>query len=142
MNFDDFEKPTVLVVDDTPLVAYFVGHLLGRMGFRTGSAANGQEALDLLAEAPFFAVISDVEMPVMGGFELSRKISLLHPGLPVVLMSALFDEERCQTALASGARGLLEKPVTATQLASALGLGSTVRRVPPANQRRLLLATQ
>ena len=142
MNFEDFEKPAVLVVDDTPLVAYFVGHLLGRMGFRTVSAANGQEALNLLAESPFVAVISDVEMPVMGGFDLCRKARLLYPELPIVLMSALFNEERLQTALAAGARELLEKPVTAAQLATTLGLGALRSQVSPHIRSELALAAQ
>lgn len=142
MNFEDFEKPAVLVVDDAPLMAYFVGHLLGRMGFRTVSVANGQEALNLLAESPFIAVISDVEMPVMGGFDLCRKVRLLYPQLPIVLMSALFDEERRQTALASGARELLEKPVTAAQLVTILGLGTLPSQVSLDIRSELALAAQ
>jgi CheY-like chemotaxis protein len=118
----NFETNAILVVDDTELVAYFVGQLVGRMGFRAVLASNGQEALDRLTEEQFVAIISDVEMPVMGGFELARKLRLLYPELPVVLISALFDEERHRTALACGASDLLEKPVTASQLAAALCL--------------------
>ena len=124
MNFDDFEKPAILVVDDSELVAYYVGQLVGRMGFRVVLASNGQEALDRLAGEEFIAVVSDVEMPVMGGFEMARKTRLLYPGLPVVLISGSFDEERRRTALASGARDLLEKPVTGAQLSAALCLRS------------------
>jgi CheY-like chemotaxis protein len=115
-----FEAKTVLVVDDSPLVAYAVGCQAARMGFIVELAGNGEEALQRLAETSFVAVVSDVEMPVMGGFELCRNIRLRYPEIPVVMMSGLFTEERHQTALASGAKEFLEKPVTMAQLAAAL----------------------
>ena len=135
------ETHAILVVDDTELVAYFVGQLVSRMGFKAVLASNGQEALDRLIEEQFVAVISDVEMPVMGGFELSRNIRLLYPELPLVLMSARIDEHRRATALASGARDLLEKPVNGRQLVAALGLGPAPDQMHSANPRSLVLTS-
>jgi CheY-like chemotaxis protein len=111
---------TVLVVDDIPLVAYAVGCQAACAGFMVELAGNGEEALQRLAKTPFVAVISDVDMPVMDGFELCRNVRLLYPETPVVLMSGLITEERRQTALASGATEFLAKPVTIEQLAAPL----------------------
>lgn len=106
----------ILVVDDTPITARWVGYVAGRLGFNAALAFNGEEALSRLAEQPFAAVISDVEMPGMNGFELLRNIRLLYPGVPVVLMSALWDEERREAAQSCAAQGTLQKPVTMDQL--------------------------
>jgi two-component system, NarL family, capsular synthesis sensor histidine kinase RcsC len=82
------DAKAILIVDDNQFVACRVGHLVGRMGFKSVLASNGQEALNRLAEEQFAAVVSDVEMPVMGGFELARTLRLLYPEVPVVLTSA------------------------------------------------------
>ncbi len=134
-----FESKTILVVDDSPLVAYAVGCQAVRMGFIVMLAANGEEALQRLAETEVAAVVSDVEMPVMGGFELCRTIRLLYPELPLILMSGLFDEERHQTALASGASVFLEKPITAAQLSAALSQELRPDQSPCANERNFAL---
>lgn len=127
----------ILVVDDNYLVAYVVGQLVGHMGFRAVLAANGREALDWLAVEEFIAVISDVEMPMMDGFELAGHLRLLYPELPVLMISALFDESRRQKALSLGAKDLLEKPITEGQLVAVLSRHLPVR---PIHERELVLA--
>lgn len=114
------EVPAVLVVDDSPIAAYVVASALQRIGFASMMASNGEEALRRLAEQPYFAVISDVQMPVMDGFDLALNIRVRYPRLPVLLMTGLFDELRRQRALACGANDLLEKPVDVRRLASFL----------------------
>lgn len=128
------ETKTVLVVDDCPVVAYAVGGQAARLGFIVLLAGNGEEALQRLAEAEIAAVVSDVEMPVMGGFELCRHLHACYPEVPVVLMSGLFDEERRQTALACGAAVFLEKPVTLAQLAAVLLQAPGAEQSPRANE--------
>ena len=66
----------------------FSTQLLSDLGYETTWAANGNEALKILAEADGFdAVFSDVVMPGMSGVELGLEIRRRHPGLPVVLTS-------------------------------------------------------
>jgi CheY-like chemotaxis protein len=136
-----FETKSILVVDDSPLVSSFVGQLLVRVGFITVLARNGRGALDRLAGEPFTAVVSDVEMPVMDGFELARNVHLRYPEVPVVLMSFLFDEQRRETALASGAADLLQKPVTKAKLLAALRRNSLLDSWHCANHRNLVLTS-
>lgn len=117
----DSEENTILIVDDTPITARWVGYVAGRLGFNTVLAFTAEEALNCLAQQPFVAVISDVEMPGMNGFELLQTIREFYPALAVILMSARCDEERRRTAHACGAQAFLEKPVNEDQLVSLFG---------------------
>lgn len=121
----------ILVVDDTPITARWVGYVASRLGFDTVLAANGEEALRLLAEQPFAAVIADVEMPGMSGFELLQNIRQIHPDMPVILMSAVWDEEQRAAALAGNAQATLQKPVTMDQLTELFSGGRETRRDHP-----------
>lgn len=130
-NTMDSEANRILVVDDTPITARWVGYVAGRLGFNAVLAFNGEEALSRLAEQPFAAVISDVEMPGMNGFELLQNIRQFHPAMPVILMSAFWNEERREAAQACAAQGMLQKPINADQLAELFGGRRETRRADP-----------
>jgi CheY-like chemotaxis protein len=135
----DSEATMILVVDDTPITARWVGYVAGRLGFGAVLAANGEEALNCLAEQPFAAVISDVEMPGMNGFELLQNIRLLYPAMPVILMSAYCNEECRKASRAWGAQALLAKPVSTDQLTELFG-GSAKAHVNDTEQRAPVLS--
>lgn len=132
----DSEANRILVVDDNAITARWVGHLTRSLGFNVALAANGEDALNLLAKGQFVTVISDVEMPGMDGFELLQSIRLLYPEMPVVLMTANSDEERRKAARAWGAQAFLQKPVNADQLTRLFGgsqeapVNECERRIP------------
>ena len=111
----------ILVVDDDSATAELVARLLVQQGFRTGLASDGEEAMNRLAEELFDAVVSDVEMPGMSGFELLQNIRVRYPRLPVILMTSFFEDEKREAALAWSAAALLQKPFAGEQLAVALG---------------------
>jgi CheY-like chemotaxis protein len=108
----------VLVVEDNVEVGTFSTQLLQDLGYEPTWAANGEEALRLLAETNGFdAVFSDVVVPGMSGIELGREIQRRHPGLPVVLTSG-YSEVLAQ----EGRHGfdLLQKPYAADELSRVL----------------------
>jgi CheY-like chemotaxis protein len=117
----DAETKPVLVVDDNPMTARWVEALVRRMGFNTAVAFDGEDAIRQLAEQPFEAVITDVEMPVMNGFDLLQFVRLRWPDLPVILMSATGNAERREAARAYGATAFLQKPVNSDHLAALIG---------------------
>lgn len=117
----DAEARPVLVVDDNPLTARWVESLVRRMGFEVIVAFDGEDAIRQLAEQPVGTVISDVEMPVMNGFDLLQFIRLRWPELPVILMSATSNAERREAARRFGAMAFLEKSVNSDQLAALIG---------------------
>ena len=117
----DAETNKILVVDDNPITARWVESLVRRMGFEVIVAFDGEDAIHQLAEQPVGTVISDVEMPVMNGFDLLQFIRLRWPELPVILMSATSNAERREAARRLGAMAFLEKPVNSDQLAALIG---------------------
>lgn len=82
---------TVLVVDDEPSVLFALSEGLAdrKRGLKVITAANGRDALSLLDSEPVDLVLTDLRMPEMDGFELLAHLRRSHPGLPVILMTAL-----------------------------------------------------
>ncbi|MFP5285399.1 MAG: response regulator [Thermoanaerobaculia bacterium] len=82
---------TVLVVDDEPSVLFALSEGLAdrKRGLKVVTAANGREALSLLESGRVDLVLTDLRMPEMDGFELLAHLRRSHPGLPVILMTAL-----------------------------------------------------
>jgi len=109
---------SILVVDDEPDVAD-----LFRQGFRREArqgtyvmhfAASGAEALDRLAgeiQPTLIAVLADISMPGMDGLELLAAIKQRFPNLPVMMVTALGDDDRRRRARELGAFEFLPKPV-------------------------------
>ncbi|MEI5668334.1 ATP-binding protein [Bosea sp. CCNWLW174] len=120
----------VLVVEDNVDVGTFSTQLLIDLGYETTWAANGNEALKILAEVDRFdAVFSDVVMPGMSGVELGLEIRKRHPGLPVVLTSGY-----SHVLAEEGRHGfeLLKKPYAVEDLSRIL---RSVTRARPKNRQ-------
>ncbi|RMD76052.1 MAG: response regulator, partial [Chloroflexi bacterium] len=112
-------QPLVLVVDDDPNVRPVLVRILQRHQMRVLSAGDGAEALDLVQHARPDAILLDLRMPGMDGLEVLQRLQAnpTTSTIPVVVLTAndLGPDAREQ-AFALGARGFLEKPVTAERL--------------------------
>ena len=122
------ERKTLLIVDDNRITARCVGHLVRCLGFGVALAFHGKEALRHLAQSHFAAVITDVDMPDMSGFELLLNIRLDHPQLPVALMTSSPCDTWREAAHACDAWAFLEKPVSTAHVVALLGNGAQTRR--------------
>jgi len=103
----------VLVVDDDDSAARVVERVLEAAGYTVDVVLSGENALHQLRTRSYDIVISDVMMPGMDGFELLRRMrsdSRLAL-LPVVLLTALHDEDRRAEGFQLGADAYLMKPV-------------------------------
>ena len=113
----------VLVVDDVAANRRLLGVVLERAGHAHQGAASAVEALQMLAAGPYRAVLMDLQMPGMDGFEATRRIRAL-PGaagsVPVLAVTAQDSLESRAAATASGMNGYLPKPVGLADLAAAL----------------------
>jgi len=115
----------VLVVDDNELNQLVASELLRAFGLQVSVAADGPQALQLLSGgARFDAVLMDVQMPGMDGFETTRRIRALpqRDGLPVIALTAhafATERERC---LAAGMDDYVSKPIDPERLAACLAL--------------------
>lgn len=101
----------ILVVDDEAPVRQVAARILAEAGHQIQEAADGEEAYDLVCRAPGACdlVLTDVIMPRLNGIELLQRISVLCPGLPVVLMSGFGAAELAERGIAEPC-GLVAKP--------------------------------
>lgn len=91
----------VLVAEDNKVNQLLAKKVLTQLGAEVDVANNGEESLNMVKEGTFDAVIMDLQMPVMDGYEATRQILSLHPDLPVIALSANVyreDIERCYEA--------------------------------------------
>lgn len=81
---------TILVVDDEPELRDIVTEVLSDPGWTAIGAADGYEALRVLAERWVDLLITDVKMPGMNGFQLARQAKLMRPSLLVIYVSGYY----------------------------------------------------
>ncbi|MBV9960750.1 MAG: response regulator, partial [Parafilimonas sp.] len=92
-NLNGITKRRILVVDDNATNLTIIKSQLEQWEQIPVLASSGKEALYILTEnSEFDLIISDMHMPEMDGIEMSRKIRLLYPGIPIILLSSLGDE--------------------------------------------------
>ncbi len=86
---DAVSTKEILVVDDEPNICESVLAILHEAGFAVDTASNGAEALSNIADHPYKVVITDIQMPGIGGFELANKIrSIMRPSPYLIAMTA------------------------------------------------------
>ncbi len=102
----------ILVAEDSPVQATLLKRSLVQQGYAVTIAKHGQEALKNLQERPYGLIISDVEMPVMNGYELCRTVKQDHrlQSIPVILLTTLADPRDLMEGLSAGADSFLTKP--------------------------------
>lgn len=102
--------PTVLVVDDTSVDRRIAGGLLEEdQTIRVTYADNGASAIDEMAKSVPDLVITDLQMPEMGGLELVQRVRMVYPNVPVILMTAKGSETIAMEALSQGAASYVPK---------------------------------
>ncbi|MBT8471572.1 MAG: response regulator [Marinicaulis sp.] len=116
------EPAHIILADDDPIMRELAEAKLLEAGYRVSTAENGSEALKILKEKGGKLVISDLEMPVMDGFELTRNIRAdrLISKTPVLLITASDRADAVDEAFAAGASSFLAKPINWTLFSHAV----------------------
>ena len=113
-TLDTGEKPTILVVDDTPDNLTLVSNLL-KKDYRVRVAISGEKALKIaLSETPPDLILLDVMMPVMDGYEVCQQLRS-HPltaHIPVIFLTAKSEVEDERKGLSLGASDYITKPIS------------------------------
>jgi len=124
------DTPQVLVVDDDRSTRSTLRHTLQRDGFRVEEAANGQQALSMLARFRPDVILMDAMMPVMDGFTACARMQDLPNAAdtPVLMITALQDNSSVERAFAAGASDYIPKPIHYAVLSQ------RVRRIIEANR--------
>jgi two-component system sensor histidine kinase/response regulator len=112
----------LLLVEDNDMNRELATELLGNAGIRVDVAGNGKEALEQISRTNYDGVLMDCQMPVMDGFEATRRIraDARFGALPVIAMTAnamAGDREKC---IESGMNDHIAKPIDVGQLFSTL----------------------
>lgn len=124
----------VLVVDDDVMVRDVVGRYLGRAGYHVTVAGDGEEALRAADIAQPDLVVLDLMLPGLPGLEVCRRLRAAGP-VPVVMLTALGEEEDRIAGLELGADDYITKPFSPRELV--LRVASVLRRArapQPVNQ--------
>jgi putative nucleotidyltransferase with HDIG domain len=113
------QQERILVVDDEAPVRGIVAAMLEHNGYTTTTASGADEAIERLAQDPGYSlVLSDIMMPGTDGLALLDRISADHPGLPVIMFTAVHDIHVATSAFRRGAFDYLLKPFERLQLES------------------------
>src|SRR3954470_16098954 len=107
---------SALVVDDDPTVGDVVTAYLVRAGFEVHRASDGAAALALAARATPDVVVLDLMLPGIGGLDVCRSLRRDHPRVPVVMLTALGEEEDRILGLEVGADDYVTKPFSPREL--------------------------
>ena len=115
-------KPLILAVDDISVNLTLLRSQLRFSDYDIITASSGQEALDLIQSARPDAVLLDIMMPDMDGFEVLEAIrnNPATEELPVIMLTSLSEFEHHAHATMKGANGYLTKPLVTNQLIGAL----------------------
>jgi chemotaxis protein histidine kinase CheA len=113
---------TYLVVDDSRSARHKLSQLLKQNGFSVDEAADGAEALELLAQRTYNAVFTDLEMPRLNGIDLLREIKRSPDisAMDVIVVSSRHESEFQHAAKRLDATHYLLKPVTEASLSQVL----------------------
>jgi two-component system KDP operon response regulator KdpE len=111
--------PRILVVDDEPQIVRALKVVLREAGFQAVPAETASEALDLAAVRPPQAAIIDLVLPDLDGVELTRRLREWSE-MPILVLSAMGEEEQKVRALEAGADDYITKPFGTRELVARL----------------------
>jgi two-component system, OmpR family, KDP operon response regulator KdpE len=129
--------PRVLVCDDEPQILRALRVILRDAGFEAVPAASGEEALDMAAVRPPEAAILDLMLPDIDGVEVTRRLREWS-GMPILVLSAVGEEDRKVEALAAGADDYVTKPFGPRELVARLE--AVLRRARPEAEEPAIVA--
>lgn len=132
------ETPIVLLVDDDPLVLRVLARVVQAAGFVVEILRDGREAADLASRRHFDAIVSDIGLPGLDGFELLRQVRRADPDVPFLFVTGNPSVESAAEAIEHGAVRYLSKPVPSAKLIASIAEAVRVGRM--ARARREVLA--
>lgn len=122
-----FERPgapieRLLLVDDEEPLVELLTHSLGELGYRVTGHTDARAALEAFLEEPdaFDALVSDLSMPHLAGFQLAERVLRVRPEIPVVLTSGWVREEDEAAGRAIGILGFAAKGSSVEEIVRAI----------------------
>jgi signal transduction histidine kinase/DNA-binding NarL/FixJ family response regulator len=135
----------ILLVDDLPMNLEIAGAMLTAHGHQVTTASSGVDAIDLALSGSFDAILLDINLPDLDGYEVAREIRKLEPPdrhTPILALTANALPEHVIQAMSAGMNGHISKPieerVLTSELAKVLGAGPSAAGAAVAPERPLV----
>jgi DNA-binding NtrC family response regulator len=116
MGGNDKVKPVVLLVDDESTIRMFLEKTLKDDGYETFTAADGEEALQIVEKELPDLVLLDLKLPGINGLEVLDRVKKDYPEICIIMLTAFGDIETAVMAMRKGAFDFVSKPVNLEQL--------------------------
>jgi two-component system, cell cycle response regulator CpdR len=110
----------VLVAEDNPAVREFITRSLLSAGYKITAVADGQQALDMLAQEKFDVLVTDIVMPNLDGIALALKAVRLFPDLRIVMISGYAQERMRAHNLDALVHRIIAKPFSLEEICEAV----------------------
>lgn len=127
----------ILIVDDQPNIRRLYEYTLEKDGYRTFSAANGEEALSLIGAQHIDLVILDVMMPVLDGYGCLRALRESGSNIPVLIITAKDEPEDVRRSFLLGTDDFMVKPVDDIEML--LRIKALLRRSKISEEQRIVV---
>lgn len=116
----DFKGKRLLLADDIEMNREIAKMLLEEAGFVVDTASNGKEAVEKVKDSSYDAVLMDIQMPIMDGYEATRAIRDFNVNLPIIAMTANAFSEDVAMAKEAGMDGHIAKPIDVKKMMETL----------------------
>lgn len=115
-------KKTILIIDDSPYILEGLKYVLKKKGYEVHLAEDGKQALELLNGIEVDIILTDLCMPNINGFDMTRQIKLnpKHSATPVIAYTGYVDERNLTEAKNAGILHIINKPLTVDDVISVL----------------------
>jgi DNA-binding NtrC family response regulator len=116
-------NPTILVIDDEPVIQEVLEGLLETKGYFSHRCMNGKDAFKAMNEMDFNLVILDINLPDINGLEVADHLEMTHPDTPVIFITGEYSvesktlEDECK---GRADRHFIHKPITGKLLFAAV----------------------
>lgn len=113
----DWSNKTILVVEDEEINFFYIKEALSQTKVNLVYADNGLSALNMVQENPDIdLILMDVKMPILSGYETTRKVKKLRADLPVIAQTAYSLTGEKRKSMEAGCDGYLSKPIRPDEL--------------------------
>jgi CheY-like chemotaxis protein len=118
ISYNDDQKHTILVCEDSIVIQKILDKILEFNNYRKLFAANGSIALDIIKNQKIDMLITDINMPIMDGFELVKEVKKLGFDFPIIMMTDKNIDEYLKIALECDVGNILSKPLKKDEVLS------------------------
>ena len=130
---------TILVVEDNADMQELFCTVLSDGGYRTLSAFDGMEALDIMEKEYIDLIVADIMMPNMDGYELTKSLRQANYNIPILMVTAKAQFEDIQKGFRAGTDDYMIKPINVKELV--LRVEALLRRSRISSEKKIVMGS-